>query len=374
MTTRIHLIRTEGVEDELFAGVVSLLQAIPGPIQVVGVADYPRPQHHILNSLDEHMRHERIEWDRARKIPRRIMSGKFTAPHDAMHWSHFYRKADEYRRDEDVPTEDMVIVLSELSNHRNWFSALDMAKPTNGFIHTADWEMFLHAPAMFPVAYEVIALLLQRPIYANEDLFKRLVHDEPRGCIDDFCQDKKQIFLKLRTADICQDCMDEFQKHHPIPVIDHALAIMESLREKMLYAQNFRQNSPPSPLLITRDKRIFLPEYANMEIPLTPLEKTLFLFFLNHPEGVLLTDLCDHREELYAIYASLATNGGRVQLKRSIDGMTNALSNSASEKMSKIKRAFETNAGKTLARHYYIQGEMGEKRGIPLDRGLVIRA
>src|SRR5690606_32398181 len=252
-----------------------------------------------------------------------------------------------------------------------WFSALDMAKPTNGFIHTADWEMFLHAPAMFPVAYEVIALLLQRPIYANEDLFKRLVHDEPRGCIDDFCQDKKQIFLKLRTADICQDCMDEFQKHHPMPVIDHALVIMESLREKMLYAQSFRQNRHPSRLQITRENRIFLPDHANIEISLRPLEKILYFLFLQHPEGLLLSDLCDHREELFAMYAAISNNGGREEMWQRIHDLTNITTNSASEKISRIKRAFETSLGVALAQHYLIRGEVGEAKRISLDRSLV---
>lgn len=369
---QVHLIRTKDVDDELFAGVVSLLQAIPGPIQVVGVADYPRPRPIFMNSVHEGMYEERMEWDRERKIPRRIGSGQFTAPDEAMHWSYFYRKADAYRQDEGVPPEDIVIVLSELTNHRNWFSALDADKPTNGFIHTADWELFVHAPPMFPVAYEVIALVLQQPIYARMRELQKHVHEEPVGCINDFCANKREIILKLRTADICRPCMEMFQREFPGPVIDHALAIMESLRTKMLYAQDFRQNKPPSRLLVTRDKRFFLPDHANIEVSLRPLEKILYLLFLDHPEGLLLSDLCDHRDRLFDLYARLSNNGGREEMWQRIQDLTNVTSNSASEKISRIKRAFEQSLGTALAQHYIIRGEVGEPKRIALERSLVV--
>ena len=372
MTTRIHLIRTDGVDDELFAGVVSLLQAIPGRISFSGHPRYPD----ILDMMvmrSEPISDSYIEWDEGRKIPAQTPNELFDPPDYTVPWGELFEYCFDFRRWNNIPPDDMVILLTEQVNEMNWFSALDRANPNNGFIHTGDWEHYLHAPAMFPVAYEVIALLLQRPIYTDDALFHRLVHQEPRGCIDDFCQEKKDIILKLRTADICQDCMEEFHKHHPAPVIDHALDILESLREKMLYAQNFRQNRPPSPMVIDREGRMRFPDHSNIEINLRPLEKALYFLFLDHPDGLLLSDLCDHRETLYTLYGSFTNNGGRAEIKQRIDDLTNALSNSASEKMSKIKLAFEVNLGKNLARHYYIQGEKGERRRIVLDRRLVIR-
>ena len=84
-----------------------------------------------------------------------------------------------------------------------------------------------------------------------------------------------------------------------------------------------------------------------------------------------MSSLCDHREELFNIYAELSGNGDRQEMKQRIEEMTNALSNSASEKISRIKRVFEQSLGRTLAAHYYIQGEPGRERRIALDRILV---
>ena len=51
-------------------------------------------------------------------------------------------------------------------------------------------------------------------------------------------------------------------------------------------------------------------------------------------------------------------------MRQRIDELVNVLSNSASEKISRIKRAFEIAIGEDLAKHYYIQGGNGERKKI----------
>jgi len=51
--------------------------------------------------------------------------------------------------------------------------------------------------------------------------------------------------------------------------------------------------------------------------------------------------------------------------------MVNALSNSANEKISRVKRVFEEAIGNELARHYYIRGNAGDVRKISLETGLI---
>jgi hypothetical protein len=99
---------------------------------------------------------------------------------------------------------------------------------------------------------------------------------------------KKEIVLKLRTADICQDCMNLISGKITMPELYHCLNIMGSLREKMLFAQNFKQSSPLSKMMFDHKNRIFLPEFGNIEIKLRPLEKALFILFLQNPTGNLL--------------------------------------------------------------------------------------
>ncbi len=364
----IHLIRSREVDEDLLTGVVSLLQSIPGAIHFHSQVEIPQSKSTILESRSLDF----MKWNRRKKIPLDVSTAGFKPPKNSVHWNDIFSKCRHYRDAMRIRDEEMIILLTAETNHRNWFSCLDPHMLSSGFIHTADWELYLDAPPVFPIAYEVIALVLQRDLLSNGKEMKHFVHSEPRGCINDFCREKRDIMLKLRTADICRDCIEELQKQYPSNIIDHSLSIIESLRTKMLFAQNFRQNRPVSHMRIDRNMRILLTDYDNIEICLRPLERALYMLFLRHPEGIMMSGLCDHRQELFELYAALCEIGDRAEIKQRIDEMTNMLSNSASEKMSRIKKTFEGSVGSTLARHYYIKGERGEEKYIALDRSFVI--
>jgi hypothetical protein len=51
-------------------------------------------------------------------------------------------------------------------------------------------------------------------------------------------------------------------------------------------------------------------------------------------------------------------------MRERINDLVNVLSNSASEKLSRIKRAFEEAIGPDLAKHYYIQSGNGERKKV----------
>ena len=121
---------------------------------------------------------------------------------------------------------------------------------------------------------------------------------------------------------------------------------------------------------VTADYRIFLTDY-DKEITMRQLPKTLFIFFLKHPEGCRLKDLCDHRDELLSIYQKLSITDDQNQIESSIDALVNPISNSFSEKCVAIKYAFLKELPMHFAKHYFIKGPQGGIKGINLDRALV---
>lgn len=126
-----------------------------------------------------------------------------------------------------------------------------------------------------------------------------------------------------------------------------------------------------SGMVITKDYRIILPHYNNMEIKMEPLAKAVYLLFLNHPKGILFKNLPDYRKELMKIYAKLRPNGLTEKAKQSILDVTNPLSNSINEKCARIRGAFVSQMDNMLAEHYYIDGLRAEPKSIKLDRKLV---
>ena len=377
---KIHLIKDGDVSNETFTEVFDLLKALDGPIQflcdndnLIDFSEDDYVENIILNQdkfekgIKNDVCYSMSEISSSKKEYR-----KFTFPitRKASKWETLFAKCNNYRLRRGVNNDEFVILLTEISNDKNWFASLDEKMPTNGFIHTSDWNHFIKCNDAFPIAYEVIALLLQKHMFNDYDELRTSVHIDPIGCVNDMCLEKKDIKLKLRTADICADCMNKLKVKLSFAEIHQALNIMESLRVKMLFSQNFKQNVPLSKLVIDDRKRVFLPDFGNIEIKLRPLEKTLYLFYLNHPEGVGLSFLRGKREELYDIYTSLSSIGNLQEMKNRIDDMANITSNSAAEKISKIKAAFVKAIGEELAKNYYIQGGNGEMKNIVLERKL----
>ena len=162
--------------------------------------------------------------------------------------------------------------------------------------------------------------------------------------IDDLLDEIKERIIKLRQRGVSQFILE--QLIHP----DDRL----------------------SRLVITKDFRILLPDYNNMEIKMEPLAKAVYLLFLKHSEGIVFKCLPDYRKELAEIYVKLRPLGLSDRALQSIEDVTNPLLNSINEKCARIRGAFVGQFDDHMARHYYIDGRRGEAKKISLPRNLVV--
>lgn len=131
------------------------------------------------------------------------------------------------------------------------------------------------------------------------------------------------------------------------------------------------QQEKLSRMVITENYRIFLPDYGNMEIEMSALPKTLYFFFLLHPEGIILKHLPDHYEAICRIYRQLKPNIKEEKLRTSITRLTNPFSNRIHEVLSLIHYAFASKFDERLATHYTVNGEKGQWYKISLDPELI---
>lgn len=132
-----------------------------------------------------------------------------------------------------------------------------------------------------------------------------------------------------------------------------------------------QQSQIISRLVIDDQYRILLPDYNNMEIEMGPLPKTIFIFLLRHPEGVMFKELRPHQNELIDIYSKVGNRLDMDQIKQSIKELTDPRSNSINEKCSRIKEAFISKMDESLAKYYFVTGSRSNPKGIQLDRSLV---
>lgn len=288
-------------------------------------------------------------------------------------WDSIFEKCNQYRKENTIDTNEQVLLLTSYSNDKNWFSGWDLTGIKNSFVHTAQWEFFLPCDPRFPISYEIMVTILQGLLFKNIGEAFNHVHKKPRGCINDFCEDKKEVTLKLRTADICTDCQKLLQEKNIDPrIIDQVFSTLDDIRAQMLFRERYKTTLQPSQLEIKGAmKRIYFTDLGDTELKLTPLERTVYLLFLEHPEGLRLSEICNYKEWIENTYREIGNSRTVAEFRNSIEQLIDPTENSLSEKISRIKSKIISLAGEDLAPHYIIEGARDEKKFIRLDRELL---
>ena len=174
----------------------------------------------------------------------------------------------------------------------------------------------------------------------------------------------------------CILALDEDQRFVSLTLLEDMDVRVRKLRAKGMNEWTFRglfkSKALLSHLVITKDYRIILPDYNDIEVKMEPLIKAVYFLFLKHPEGITFKELSDYRKELLDIYKTLKPMGINKRTIQSIEDVTNPLLNSINEKCARIRSAFINKFDEHLAKNYFITGERGEAKKITLPRDLVI--
>ena len=206
---------------------------------------------------------------------------------------------------------------------------------------------------------------------------------EPSSCQRQSRENKSfwrsRILVERNLYDLCDDIDDEVESA-PIssPELDLLAQEAKEAIDKLLLsgfsAEVIKgwldQKVKLSRIRITKRNKILLVDY-DIEVKMGPLPKTVFLFFLRHPEGMRFVDLQDYKQEIYDIYSRLAVSDDLDKIKRSVDLLTDPFDNSINEKCTMIKYAFQKVVKDDIASNYYVSGKQGHVMKIPLDRTLV---
>lgn len=94
-----------------------------------------------------------------------------------------------------------------------------------------------------------------------------------------------------------------------------------------------------SKLIITKDYRLVLAD-GNREVPLSPIHRAVYLFFLRHTEGIEFKRISDYRDELSDLYRRISHLADENKIDESVARLVNPLDNALNEKCSRIKAAF----------------------------------
>ena len=137
--------------------------------------------------------------------------------------------------------------------------------------------------------------------------------------------------------------------HNDLLLRSIGASVLEELRLEAAKAKLSR-------LRITKDYRLFLLDYGNVEIELNPVHKAVYLLFLNHPEGIEFKKLSNYRDELLRYYMTTAKMMDKEKIIEGVDHLTDPMDNAINEKCSRIKKTILSMMDVYSASYYYISG------------------
>ncbi|MDF1665430.1 MAG: hypothetical protein P1V97_26955 [Planctomycetota bacterium] len=125
-----------------------------------------------------------------------------------------------------VPSVGTRIIVTERGLYNNWFSHWYSAYST-ALISVFEWEKIAPQLALSSfIGYELLLHGLRSINRVYEP--GSLLHRESKGCLFDFCPDKKSIMLKLQSGVLCRPCRGHLRQ---LALNDNAIgAVFEEVR------------------------------------------------------------------------------------------------------------------------------------------------
>jgi hypothetical protein len=220
-------------------------------------------------------------------------------------FSQLYDICENYRKKHNIDKNDHVFLLSGANNYQNWFSNMDH-QGNNYFVQVTEWELFFgtEIEVSFLLCYQVMAWLLKRNMFSSEKEVMGAVHHKPIGCMMDFCEEKKDITLKIRTADLCPKCLNIIKsKDVPLNFLNQVFSLWEEIRKNIAFRERAEFLNKMGRMIINPSKKtLFFPDYGDILVKLQPKEMAFYHLFISEPNGINLNSLRDHANTLKHYY------------------------------------------------------------------------
>lgn len=274
-----------------------------------------------------------------------------------------------YRQRFKVANDDFVVLLTKRKNALNWFCSGNGDK--NIFVQTSEWEKFTRVHEKYPIAHSVVSVILQILMKIGMDKIPNPYFHEPsRGCMNDFCQNKSQIIIKMQTANICNDCYRKIRSENVSEdVLTQITNMFNEIRNKFIFHIPTPSYSP-SPLVVESNGKIHI-TLNNLEIKMTPLFKTLYIFYLKQEKGVSFMELSNYRQDLLDIYAKLRPSASKQDASKRIDELIHPQGDSFNSVKTHVNSIIKKSVPSTLHKFYQISGKRGEPYRINIPRHLI---
>lgn len=301
---------------------------------------------------------------------------KYPTDIEVKEWDEFFEVCKKWRDKNNISQDDYVFLLTKYSNTKDYFSWTDK-QLGDYFIHAPELSKYFYNKenAHYAIAYEIVASILRSLMYDTQEQLLESAHKKARGCIMDYCDDKEDITLKMRTGDVCYDCVRRIKEREINPTfLGSIFSLLEQIRLGLMFRERNDILEFQSPLRIEfgRNRPKFkLVDLNNLEINFDGIQTLLYILIIKH-KGIVLSKLIDYKEDLIFYYKKI--KNGNILDKDFNDSINTWVNPDNSEiivqNISKMNKKINTLLGNGLSKHYRIEFKQG-KYNVSINRNLV---
>lgn len=219
----------------------------------------------------------------------------------------------------------------------------------------------------FAVKEAAISLNKRKRNQAKERAYEELVENDcccagmaaPYGNFDDdddveIVDEKEELAMQIATL-----IRTYVLKYGPID----SEKIQNMLRGKMCLAPD-----KVSPVVVNKDCKIILQDHNEVELKVGgPLPTSIYILFLRHPEGILMKDISDYRQELLDIHTCVAPTYDADKVRKSINDITEVGNERIDQIICRIRKNVKAIVPvANLADVYNINGKRNQPYFIPV--------
>lgn len=189
-------------------------------------------------------------------------------------------------------------------------------------------------------------------------------------CVNIRSDDWTVINTIIKVGDICDNCIDYYNNNKVnYSAVFNLMQDLEFRRRGFLnYNHLFLLDSPVKLHILGINLDIFIEDGELVKIPLTPLEKVVYLLFVCNIDGVALSNVAKYQDWMNFIYGKIAATKSPLISSRSIQQLTNPIDNSISEKISRVRSKIKNYTSHVAFNACSIEGPRGGKRLISISR------
>ena len=360
---KVHLIKSKELPVFKFNAVCDYINSFDGEI--------------VFKSLDyEEIENESQEYEEDAELFKLTLEDN--SPQIKEDFDRFFDQCEEYRKEQSIPENELVILLTNEKNKNNFFGYPSKSMK-NVFIQTSNWKDILGEGLddVFPIVYEISAWTLRFLLFKSEGEMKTKISPKPIGCVMDMCKEKGDFSFKIRTGDISSDVMKLIQKKNINPsYMNQLISIFEKVRKGVLFRERVGITNGLSRLELRdfgKKVKLVLVDFGDLPLSFEPLETAIYLLFLKVPGGVRLQGFDSEIEIFKNILETVYT------FKNDIDFVPDLIKKYTSieqttlliQNISRINRKLNKVIPSNIVSKYQIDGQSGENYRISLDRNLV---